>query len=197
MQSRQAESTMAQRILDTAEELVQSRGFNGFSYAHLASRLHVTKASLHYHFASKGLLGEELITRYTANFGDALDGIDASGADATDKLAAYVALYRDVVNNDRVCLCGMLAAEAMTLEAPMRDALLRFFDLNEAWLAAVLSEGDTDGTVRLNGSATDTARLVVGGLEGAMLMARPFGDPQRFHTAADSILAGITAGVRV
>ena len=43
----------AQRILDIAERLVQTRGFNGFSYADIAGALAVTKASLHYHFPTK------------------------------------------------------------------------------------------------------------------------------------------------
>ena len=56
-----AESTgTPQRILDIAEHLVQTRGFNGFSYAHIAEAMHVTKASLHYHFPSKSDLGKHL-----------------------------------------------------------------------------------------------------------------------------------------
>jgi len=35
----------SQRILDIAERLVQTRGFNGFSYADIASALSVTKAA--------------------------------------------------------------------------------------------------------------------------------------------------------
>ena len=46
-----------QRILDVAERLVQTRGFNGFSYADIADALKVTKASLHYHFRGKADLG--------------------------------------------------------------------------------------------------------------------------------------------
>ena len=58
----------AQRILDVAERLVQTRGFNGFSYADIAEALRVTKASLHYHFPSKAELGRRLIERYEATF---------------------------------------------------------------------------------------------------------------------------------
>ena len=47
----------AERILDVAERLVQQRGFNGFSYADIAAELGITKAGLHYHFASKADLG--------------------------------------------------------------------------------------------------------------------------------------------
>src|SRR6187401_1109572 len=85
--SGRAETTS--RILDVAERLVQIRGFNGFSYADVASELKVTKASLHYHFPGKAELGEALVERYAARFADALSAIDRRGGDAPAKLEAY------------------------------------------------------------------------------------------------------------
>ncbi len=186
------EPGMAERILDTAEELVQVRGFNSFSYADVAARLKVTNANLHYHFGSKAQLGEALITRYTARFMDALAGIDASGADAPARLSAYTALYAGVLEGNRLCLCGMLAAEYQTLPDPMRDAVVAFFDQNEEWLAGVLREGEASGAVQFRGSVEDAARAIVSGLEGAMLLSRPYRDLTRFQAAADGILTGLT-----
>ena len=185
------EPGMAMRILDTAEELVQVRGFNAFSYADVATRLNITRAGLHYHFAEKVHLGEALISRYTDRFEKALHEIDASGASAPAKLAAYTALYGGVLNSNRMCLCGMLAAEYQTLAPSMRDAVVGFFDLDEAWLAATLIEGQAGGLVRLNGSPHDAANAIIGALEGAMLMARLYGDPRRFQVAAEGILASV------
>ena len=54
--------------------------------------------------------------------------------------------HADVLRGRRMCLCGMLAAEYQTLPKPMRDAVLRFFDENEVWLAKVASEGRDAGT---------------------------------------------------
>ena len=73
----------ADRILDTAERLVQTRGFNGFSYADIADTLGVTKASLHYHFGTKAELGHALIARYHDAFARFLDAIDAETTVAT------------------------------------------------------------------------------------------------------------------
>ena len=44
-----------------------------------------------------------------------------------------------------MCLCGMMAAEYETLPTPMQDAVVRFFDENERWLARVLEQGRKDG----------------------------------------------------
>ena len=101
----------SQRILDTAERLVQTRGFNGFSYADIATTLGVTKASLHYHFPAKAELGHRLIERYEKNFLAALETIDQTSTTAREKLKRYAQIYADVLRNNRMCLCGMLAAE--------------------------------------------------------------------------------------
>ena len=181
----------ATRILRSAERLVQSRGFNGFSYADVAAELGITKASLHYHFASKAELGQALVERYAARFATALGEIEADDGDAPAKLEAYARIYADVLRNKRMCLCGMLAADYDTLPRPMRQAVIRFFDDNEAWLADVLEQGRAEGSLRLGDSARDTARALVGGLEGAMLIARPYGELSRFEAAASRLLASL------
>jgi TetR/AcrR family transcriptional regulator, transcriptional repressor for nem operon len=181
----------ASRILDVAERLVQSRGFNGFSYADVAAELKLSKASLHYHFPGKAELGEALIARYAARFADALEEIDRRGDDPPAKLHAYARIYADVLSDRRMCLCGMLAAEYDTLPKPMRDAVIRFFDDNEAWLTGVLEQGQGEGGLRLSGSANEAAQALVSGLEGALLIARPYGDLARFQAAATRLLTSL------
>jgi len=183
------------RILDAGERLVQVRGFNGFSYADVAAELSLTKASLHYHFPSKAELGEALIARYAERFAQALAAIDANVTLPPAKLDAYASLYAEVLREERMCLCGMLAAEYQTLPDPIRDAVVAFLDDNEAWLALVLEEGRKDGSLRFIGTAADTARSIVSGLEGAMLVARPYGALERFETAAAQLLASLTGAL--
>ncbi|MCA1645288.1 MAG: TetR/AcrR family transcriptional regulator [Chloroflexi bacterium] len=184
----------ATRILDVAERLAQGRGFNGFSYADVAAELHLTRAALHYHFASKTELGEALIGRYAGRFAAALEVLDTSDLGAPAKLQGYVKLYVNVLRDKRMCLCGMLAAEYQTLPQRMRAAVIHFFDTNEAWLQRVVDQGQHDGTLHNDGSARDIARAIVGGLEGAMLVARPYDDISRFQAAATHLLAGLISG---
>jgi TetR/AcrR family transcriptional repressor of nem operon len=187
-------SGTAQRILDVAEELVQVRGYNAFSYADVAAELRMTKAGLHYHFPGKAELGAALIARYATRFAEALAAIDADVAGAPAKLDAYADLYAAVLRERRMCLCGMLAAEYETLPDSLRDSVLRFFDDNETWLARTLADGRREGTLRFAGPARETARMIVGGLEGGMLVARLYGDPARFEHSAAAVLATVRAG---
>ena len=184
----------ATAILDVAERLAQTLGYNGFSYADIAAQLGVTKASLHYHFPSKAELGRALIERYRGVFGAALDAIDARTREPREKLRQYVRLYESVLSNERMCLCGMLAAEHATLPVPMQEELKSFFDANERWLTIVLEEGHRAGELRFTESARDRARVLIGALEGAMLVARSYGSLPRFQAAAAFVLADLGAG---
>ncbi|MGP6157488.1 MAG: TetR/AcrR family transcriptional regulator [Vulcanimicrobiaceae bacterium] len=184
-------SAVAQGILDVAEQLAQTRGFNGFSYADIASKLSVSKASLHYHFPSKAELGRALIERYHVSFGEALEAIDRRTQDAPEKLRLYVRLYDAVLCSERMCLCGMLAAEYTTLPEPMQAELRRFFDANEVWLASVLEGGRRAGSLSFREPARERARTMLGALEGAMLVSRTYGDVRRFRAAARHVLGDL------
>ena len=185
------ESRTSERILDIAERLVQTRGFNNFSYGDVAAELGITTASLHYHYPSKTKLGQTLITRYTERFSQALERIDQQLPDARARLEAYCGLYADVLRGKRMCMCGILAAEYQTLPRPMRRAVIGYFDENQRWLAGVLAQGQADKTLAFSGSVDEVAQSILSTLEGAMLVARPYGDLARFNATAHQLLAGL------
>ena len=91
-----ASSSTASRVLDTAERLVQVRGFNGFSYADIAAELQISKASLHYHFATKADLGEALINRYSTRFFEALAEVGLGGEVVVQRRLGDVQLGGDI-----------------------------------------------------------------------------------------------------
>jgi TetR/AcrR family transcriptional repressor of nem operon len=188
-------TTTATTILDIAERLVQRRGFNGFSYADIAAELGITKASLHYHFPSKAELGETLVIRYATRFDEALAEIDASAEPAPDKLRVYCGLYRSVLSERRMCLCGMLAAEYETLPEQMRRTVIAFLDSNQRWLATLLEQGRAAGSLRFAGDSQQAACSILAALEGAMLVSRPYGNTTVLDSVADRLTIEYSAEV--
>lgn len=173
------------RILGVARHLVQTRGYNGFSYADVAEEVGVRKASIHYYFPSKGDLGRELVVRYREDFARSLARIERENGDPVVRLNEYAELYRAVLRDEqRMCLCGMLAADLATLPEPVGDEVRRFFDENTTWLARVLHEGREAGALDYDGTPETEARLLLSTLEGAMLVARS----QRDVSIFDDIL---------
>lgn len=183
----------SERILIIAERLVQTRGFNGFSYADISVEVGISKASLHYHFPTKAALGKSLIQRYEREFLAALAEIDKRHDHALDKLTAYAAIYSQALQADRMCLCGMLAADYATLPAAMREGVRRFFVANATWLTNVLSRGRAKRELAFQGKPPETAHLLVSILEGAMLLARADKNIDRFR----SIVGGFVSGLAV
>lgn len=183
----------ADRILDVAEGFAQTRGFNGFSYADIAAEVGITTASLHYHFPAKADLGRALVARYASNFQGALREIAASEGDGWTRLRQYVRIYSNVLGVDRMCLCGMFAAEYATLPPAVQDELRGFFDANERWLVEVLDAGRQDGSLRFEGDAHNVAGLITAALEGSMLLARSYGNADRFAAAVEPLLATLRA----
>lgn len=188
----QPKTARAAEILDIAERLVQTRGFNAFSYSDVAAELGVTTPALHYHYRSKEILGEALVVRYTQRFFLELDAIRESTPDAVGRLSLYASQYRMLLSANRLCLCGILAAEYQTLPARMRSAVLEFFRLNERWLEEVLREGVARKELAVPEPCAGTAQLIIDTLEGAMMIARAQDDPGRFERASARLLHSIT-----
>ena len=71
------------------------------------------------------------------------------------------------------------------------DEVEHFLDENEDWLERVLKQGRAEGSLRFEGSARDTARMIISSLEGAMLVARPYDDLRRFDAISTTVLASV------
>jgi TetR/AcrR family transcriptional repressor of nem operon len=181
----------SERVLDIAEELVQTRGLNAFSYADIARRLGIRKASVHHHFPTKSALGVALVARYRRAFLDALHSIEAKTKRASERLERYTALYGSVLRKGRMCMCGMLAADVATLPRPMRESVASFFVENEGWVAKVLSEGRRRGQIDFEGTPASMASFFVSSLEGAMLVARGAGNADAFDGVVSLLLARV------
>ncbi len=186
-----ATADTATRILDVAEELVQTRGLNAMSYADVSARVGITNASLHYHFPAKADLAVALITRYSERFFAALDDIEHTNSDAADRLRAYVDIYDAVLSRGRMCLCGMLASDFQTLPPGAQEGVSEFFERSYAWLERVIDQGIADGRLPATLSPRATAQSLVAGLEGAMLVSRPSAETGRFEAIADALLASM------
>lgn len=183
-----------EHILASAQRLVQQRGFNGFSYADIAEEVGIRKASLHHYFPTKVDLGLALIQAYSTQFDSELIGISGSSLPANAKLGAYVALYRGALKADRMCLCGMLASESLTLDAAMLPSLKHFFVRNTEWLTEVLAAGKSQGLLAFSGAAADYARAFLSTLQGALLIARATGDHKAFDRTTSLLITGLRKG---
>ncbi|MEO7065532.1 MAG: TetR/AcrR family transcriptional regulator [Rhodanobacter sp.] len=167
-----AEGTAA-RVMDVAQALIQQRGYGGFSFDDVAQVVGIRKPSVHYHFPTKADLVTALVRRYTEQFESALAAIDIARPDPLARLKAYVRLSAATYGQDgRLCVCGMLGAEADALPVDVTDAVAEFFQLNLVWLTAAFRDAQHSGQVASPQRATALAELMLSTLEGAMVVGR-------------------------
>lgn len=183
-------------ILDAAELLIQTRGANAISYATISELVGIRKASIHHHFATKDLLVEQLVERYSADFLRAVDAIIAEDTRAPAKLKAYIRLFDKTlraVPGERVCLCGMLGAELDSLSPKAASDLQRFYRNNEERLAAILEAGRKEGTLKFDGDPRVLGMSIFAFLEGALIVARADRGARQFGQLSSRVLRLVSA----
>ena len=160
------------QLLDVALELVQTRGYNAFSFHDLAERVGIKTASIHYHFPTKGDLGLTLVKLHRQAFAKAFASIDASAPDPWERLRRYAGLFRATLEDGhRMCLAGMLAIEYQTLPPNLVGEVRGLFEDNERWLTSTLKAGRKARVIMFDRPAAEVARTLFAALEGAMLSA--------------------------
>ncbi|MBW7453131.1 TetR/AcrR family transcriptional regulator [Paenibacillus sepulcri] len=182
----------AELILDVAQSIVQEFGFNGFSYAHIAEKVGIRTASIHYYFPNKEDLGEALIARYYKNFISSVAQIDTDTQDNLEKLRKFILLYDAPVQEYCTCLSVMLSTDLATLSGNVREGVAQFFAANLEWLERVLDQGRAGGHLNFEGTAEVRAHQFLASLQGAQLLARSFRDVSRFNRIADGLISALT-----
>ncbi|MCL4461870.1 MAG: TetR/AcrR family transcriptional regulator [Nitrospirae bacterium] len=163
------------RILDAAQDLVQSRGFNAFSYRDVAEKIHIRTASIHYHFPKKDDLALALIRRYHERFLYTLRQIGQGESRPENRLAAYMELFSDLSSRgERLCLFAVFSADATSLSEDVQAEIRSFYDTNVDWIANVIERGRQAGSFAFSGSSPEMARGIFALLEGEILVRRAF-----------------------
>lgn len=169
------------KLLDHAEWLARSKGYDAFSFADLAAFAGIAKPSVHHHFPSKAKLAEELVLRYSARIADELNEIADTSPSPRICLERFVALYRDSSQDGQaLCLCVGFGASRSSFDAPVLEALLAYRSGVLAWLRAAC---------RATGWPSHEAEACLALCEGAQLMARAAEDGAIYDTATRSFLA--------
>ena len=167
--------------MDLAESFLQEKGFNGFSYAHIATELGVKNAAIHYHFPSKEELACAVIQRYRDRFQLWINNSRIKDLSSQEKLDWFYSIYTNTrADNGKVCLAGSLETEFPSLPASLQQQTEDLTRELLAWLEGTLHEGREAGVFHFHGDPADKAALILSSLQGALQMARALGT-DRFH----------------
>ncbi|WP_431257960.1 TetR/AcrR family transcriptional regulator [Roseateles chitinivorans] len=187
-------SPKAAEIVAHTRALLVSGGYNSFSYADLAERVKITKASIHHHFPSKAVLVQRVVSLYREEARHGLAGMERQIGDPASVLNAYANYWAGCIRSGEhpFCICAMLATEMPTIpEEVAVEVRAHFHDLN-AWLAGVLKRGAAAGQFHLGGTPANSARAFMAVVHGAMLVARAVDDPKAFGAIVQPAIVKLT-----
>lgn len=172
-------------IMDLAEAFIQDKGFNGFSYAHIAGELGVKNAAIHYHFPSKEALVCAVIQRYRDRFQLWINNARVKNLSPQEKLDWFFSIYTDTrADSGKVCLAGSLETEFNSLPVSLREQTESLTCELLTWLQAMLQEGRDAGVFSFNGDPANKAALILSSLQGGLQMARALGTG-KFQTVVE------------
>ena len=173
-----AHKDRAEQILDFAEREIRKNGFDGVSFRDIADAIGVKSASVHYHFPTKADLGAEVTRRYATRFidelGPAYDPAETS-RDRMQRLAdGYIAAYK---RDTSTCLCAVLGSVVTHLPDGTSKEVRDFYTRLQSWVKEALSGSET----------SLTPSVVVGTLQGAMILSLSTADASHLTNAKDHI----------
>lgn len=181
-------SSKKTEILDFAQEIIQKRGYNGFSYADISEVVGIRKASIHHHFPSKEALVVAVVRRYREMFISYLTKIAKEGKNLSDKVSKYAKLYEAVLQEDRLCLCGTLASDIETLPDALKKEVRAFFADNTKWLSTILSSYYSSLS---NKRLRDVSWQIISSLQGAVIMAKMLNKPALLTSISKELIVQI------
>src|SRR5512134_3930417 len=156
-------------IMDLAESFIQDKGFNGFSYAHIAAELKVKNAAIHYHFPSKEELVCAVIQRYRDRFQLWINNARIKNLSPQEKLDWFFTIYTNTrADNGKVCLAGSLETEFNSLPDSLREQTQALTRELLTWLQSTLREGRESGAFQFSGDPANKAALILSSLQGAL-----------------------------
>ncbi len=167
-----------------------TRGYQGFSFRDISSQAGIKPASIHYHFPTKGDLGEALLIEATTEFQRQLVSIEQQHERAAQRLVAFVGIFEETFGEaDRLCLVCMLAAGQDTVPAEIRARIREFWDIAVRWTEACIDKGMRAGEFYADLDSRVVAQTLLATLEGAMLTGRAYQDKQKLPESAGFILS--------
>ena len=169
-------------ILEAARRTAQAHGYGGLNFRDIGAEVGIKAASIYHHFPSKADLGAAVAKRYWENTAANLEALSETTGDPVKALQAYPGLFRRSLEEDnRMCLCGFMAAEYDDLPDAVKTEVQTFADVNVAWLTRMLAAASIPRE-----RCEAKARAIFAAVGGAQLMARSRADLSLFDALIDS-----------
>ncbi len=157
-------------ILDLAEFLIRSKGYNSFSYKDISTALNIKNAAIHYYFPAKHDLGKAIINRTRLRFAQHLS--EWKTASPTRQLEQFIDTYVKSYKKGLICFLGSLGPAYNTLPEPMQSELKTASLELRTWIRIILKAGLADGSFTFNEKVEDKSDAIITSLLASLILSR-------------------------
>lgn len=161
-----------ERILELGEELILTKGFNGFSYQDISTALGIKNAAIHYYFASKENLGTSIVKTNIQRFEEMIANMKALEFDPIKKIETFIKIYIKSQRERKLCIVGALSPDIETLFPTTQVEVTKMVDLILNWLIEVLTEGKKQGVFHFQEEEKQRAFQILSSLVASLQLAR-------------------------
>ena len=184
-------SVTREKILELGEELILTKGYNGFSYYDISTALGIKNAAVHYYFPSKETLGTSILKTNIQRFDEMIENMQNRNFDEWHQLESFMKIYVKGNRDNKICLIGSLGTDINTLNDPMRIELQKMVERIVSWMEEILENGRKKGLFQFQISARNQAMQILSSLVAGLQLARIL-DKSAFKNIYQSIWEGIT-----
>ncbi|MGH9734130.1 MAG: TetR family transcriptional regulator C-terminal domain-containing protein [Candidatus Acidiferrales bacterium] len=186
-----------ERLLQAAFREVYRSGFQSASVDTILAATNVTKGALYYHFESKEALGHAIIEEVVANLPRDRWLLPLQRSEDKDPIDALIGIVRAIPSRPRDvkggCALVNLAQEMSPLDEQFRKRLERIFRVWQEGIAAALRRGQSEGTVRRDLDADETASFLIAMVEGYEVLAKNAQDVKVWNLGIRNIVGWLSS----
>jgi AcrR family transcriptional regulator len=165
-----------EKIVDLAEELIRTKGYNGFSYKDISSILSIKNAAIHYHFPTKEELGIAVIRRSRDGLKNHIEVSLSTSETSHNRLEEFIDIYRKSYQKHLICFMGALGSSFDHLPKGMQQELKLASKEIRDWVKSILEEGQKKGEFTFKGNATDRADTLIASLLASLVLSKVTGE---------------------
>lgn len=181
------------KILDVAEELIQSVGVNAMSYKHISEAVGIRKASIHHHFPKKDDLVDELLHKCQNSYGANYRSIVEGKGTAPEKLKNLAGVFRNGLRSEKLCMVGSISTDKNTLQDSSCKILENTIEKTVKIFSTVFEQGREEKSLVFVGEPGDAAYSFFAFLVGTQIVARANGGEEMFDRAAKVFIEALLA----
>jgi TetR/AcrR family transcriptional regulator, transcriptional repressor for nem operon len=188
-----------EHIIERAAALFNQQGYAGASMSDVMAATGLQKGGIYRHFGSKEQLALEAfdyaVSRMAERFRESLEG----RTHAIDRLEAVIDVYARLPVDPPVpggCPVMNTAIDSDSVHPALRDRARRAMDGLRSLLRRTVEQGIARGEVRPDTDGEALAALLIGALEGGVMLSMLYGDPAHAERVAEQLRRYLEQNVR-